>query len=303
MGRRVSIRRAVARDAGGGVTSSDVVGDLLALDGERARVQTRAGVVEVELADVQLARVAPPSTADELALEAVAAAGWLPEQTGAVGGWLLRATGGFTQRGNSVLPLRSPGLPLDEALAAARAWYAERGLPLMLHVPTEARRLLDAELGERGWPIVDEAQVLAARLDALTARPADVGVDIGAEPDEQWLARYRDGAALSPAARALLMRHDRVGFAAVRQADGSVVAIGRGVVDDGWLGVSAVEVDPAQRRAGLAGAVMAALWQWGAARGAVRSYLQVRPTNDAALALYTGLGYWHHHDYRYRREP
>ena len=303
MGRRVSIRRTVGRDAAGRVTASDVVGDLLALAAGRARVQTRAGVVEVELADIQLARVVPPSTADELALEAVAAAGWLPAQTGAVGGWLLRASGGFTHRGNSVLPLRSPGLPLDDALAAAHAWYAERGLPVQLHVPTEARRLLDAELGERGWPIVDEAQVLVARLDAVTPLPAGVPAQISGEPDEQWLARYRDGAALSPAARALLMRHDRVGFAAVREPDGSVVAIGRGVVDEGWLGVSAVEVDPAHRRTGLAGAVMAALWQWGAARGAVRSYLQVRPDNQAAQALYARLGYWHHHDYRYRREP
>ena len=311
MGRRVSIRRAVGRDADGRALASDVVGDLVALDPARAVVQTRAGRVEVELVDVRLARVAPPSTADELALEAVAAAGWLPEQTGAVGGWLLRASGGFSLRGNSVLPLRSPGRPLDDALAEARAWYAERGLPLQLHVPTEARRLLDAELGERGWPIVDEAQVLVARLDAVgqhragfpAKTAAEVHAAVSAQPDEQWLARYREGSALSPAARALLTRHDRVGFAAVREPDGSVVAIGRGVVDEGWLGIAAVEVDPAQRRSGLAVAVMAALWRWGAERGAVRSYLQVRPDNEAALALYTGLGYWHHHDYRYRREP
>ena len=315
MGRRVSIRRRVGRDAGGRAVASDVVGDLLVLDSGRAVVQTRAGLVEIALDDVQLARIAPPSTADELALEAIAAAGWLPEQTGAVGGWVLRASGGFSLRGNSVLPLRSPGRPLADALALAHDWYAERGLPLQLHVPTEARRLLDAELGERGWPIVDEVQVLVARLDGVGPHPAgfpanqdseidtEVRAEVSAQPDEQWLARYRDGSALSPAARALLTRHERVGFAAVREPDGAVVAIGRGVVDEGWLGVAAVEVDPAQRRSGLASAVMAALWRWGAARGAVRSYLQVHPDNHAALALYARLGYWHHHDYRYRREP
>ena len=36
------------------------------------------------------------------------------------------------------------------------------------------------------------------------------------------------------------------------------------------------------------------------AHGATRSYLQVETTNDAAIGLYVGLGYWHHHVYRYR---
>jgi hypothetical protein len=37
--------------------------------------------------------------------------------------------------------------------------------------------------------------------------------------------------------------------------------------------------------------------------GASRSYLQVETPNDAAIRLYAGLGYWHHHMYRYRLEP
>jgi GNAT superfamily N-acetyltransferase len=286
----------------GGTRYSDVVGDLLALTDETALVETRRGPVEVAVADVAIARVAPPSTADELALEAVAAAGWQPAETGRVGGWLLRASGGFTARGNSVLPLRAPGMPLDEALDAAGAWYAERGLPLMLQVPTEARRLLDAELGGRGWPARGAAHVLAARLDALHVATADTRVELAAAPDEAWLGRYRGGAATDPTARALLVRHEHVTFAAVR--DGAdVVAIGRGALDQGWLGVAAVEVAPDRRRQGLAGAIMAALCAWGREQGAVRSYLQVETDNSPALALYERLGYWLHHTYQYRVSP
>jgi GNAT superfamily N-acetyltransferase len=290
-------------DAGtGGTRYSDVVGDLLALTDETALLDTRHGPVEVAVAGVAIARLAPPSTADELSLQAVAAAGWQPAETGQVGGWLLRASDGFSARGNSVLPLRPPGMPLDQALAAAGAWYAERALPLMLQLPTEARRLLDAELGERGWPVRAPAHVLAARLDALHTGGAGARVDLSATPDEAWLGRYRDGTATRPAARALLLRHERVTFATVR--DGAeVVAIGRGVVDQGWLGVAAVEVDPARRRQGLAGSIMAALWAWGREQGAVRSYLQVETDNDPALALYERLGYWLHHSYHYRVQP
>ncbi len=100
----------------------------------------------------------------------------------------------------------------------------------------------------------------------------------------------------------MLTRHDRAGFASVT-LDGEIAAIGRGVIDDEWLGVSAVEVAPDLRRRGLATAVMQALWRWGAAAGAQRCYVQVSSDNTAAVALYERLGYWRHHDYRYRQDP
>jgi ribosomal protein S18 acetylase RimI-like enzyme len=303
-GRRVSVRRVVGRRPDDRELYGDVVGDLVHLDAEVAIIDTRAGLVEVPVSTVAIARVAPPSTADELALEAVAAAGWQAAETAQLGGWVLRATGGFTGRANSVLPLRAPGLALDDALQQASAWYRERGLPLKLLVPTEARRLLDAGLAERGWPADYDVHVMAGRLDALGAgvSRADAEVTIAAAPDDQWFSRYRDGAGASPVARALLTRHDTVGFASVR-GDNDVVAIGRATIDDGWLGVTAVEVDPATRRSGLATTIMNALWQWGRDRGADRSYLQVSADNAAAVGLYEKLGYWVHHDYRYRTEP
>ena len=82
-----------------------------------------------------------------------------------------------------------------------------------------------------------------------------------------------------------------------------VLAIGRGVVDDGWLGLTAVEVAPEHRRRGLARAVMAAVHGWGAEHGATHAYLQVSADNAAAVALYDRVGYWVHHDYRYRSDP
>ncbi|MGI8762244.1 MAG: GNAT family N-acetyltransferase [Jatrophihabitantaceae bacterium] len=304
VGRRVSVRRELGHGANGRALFGDVVGDLLAVQDEHARIQTRHATVDVALADVAIARLVPPSTADELALEAVAAAGWRAEQTGALGGWLLRAADGCTARANSVLPLHAPGLPLDEALRAARSWYAERGLPLRLQVPCEARRLLDAELAERGWAASPDVHVLTARLDTLPepATSAAAHVGLAPEPDDAWLAHYRNGAGLAPAARRLLTRHDRVVFASLVQ-DGGTAAIGRGVLDDGWLGVSAVAVDPSSRRHGLARAIMAALHAWGAAHAATRAYLQVSADNPPALALYEGLGYLPHHDYRYRLDP
>jgi ribosomal protein S18 acetylase RimI-like enzyme len=303
IGRRIVIRYAVDRDVSGRLRFADTVGDLVALSDETATVEAKAGRRDVLVAHIAVAKLVEPAAAEILALEAITARGWRARDTAETHGWLLRADEGFTHRANSALPLRPPTGSLDETLEAARSWYAARDLPLRIQLPLHARRLLDAELADRGWPATSDTYVLAARLDALQSRPAPgVDVEIAKVPDDAWVARFRDGA-MPPSARGLLTRHDRVGFAEIRH-DGATVAIGRGAVDDGWLGVTGVEVDPAGRRQGLATAIMHALWRWAVdEHGATRSYLQVSADNDAALALYEGLGYWHHHAYRYRSEP
>ena len=82
------------------------------------------------------------------------------------------------------------------------------------------------------------------------------------------------------------------------------VAVGRGaitVAPDGtvWLGISAVHVADAHRRAGHGRAVCEALQAWGVRRGAHRVYVQVLDDNTAAIALYASLGYGLHHHLRY----
>ncbi len=70
----------------------------------------------------------------------------------------------------------------------------------------------------------------------------------------------------------------------------------------GW-GCSGIEVDPAHRRQGLALAVIGALLEWGAERGAGTAYLQVTSDNGPALALYARIGFVTHHAYRYLAPP
>jgi N-acetylglutamate synthase len=244
-------------------------------------------------------------------LEEVAADGWRGTDEEPLGGWRLRAAGGFTGRANSALAVGDPGLPLHAAAAAVHHWYAARGLPTMISVSYPCGRpedtTLDRFLAGHGWTVrPGAATVLTAPATTIAGSTplGQVRVDIDAEPDGAWLARYhyRGQPDLPPAARQVLRSAPWQAFGSVR-VDGVTLAIGRVAVSRGWGGLTAIEVDPAHRRRGLARALTAALATQAAARGARHLYLQVEDGNAAARALYHRLGFADHHGYHYRVAP
>ncbi len=150
---------------------------------------------------------------------------------------------------------------------------------------------------------------MTAAPRAVSGQTADaaaaVRIDLNAEPDEPWLARYRyRGRPLPPIARQLLLSAPWQRFASAREA-GRTIAIGRVAVAAGWAGLTAVEVDPAHRRRGLGRAITSALTAAAVQHGAEGLYLQVEDDNAAARALYRQAGFADHHGYHYRvaRQP
>jgi GNAT superfamily N-acetyltransferase len=306
VGARVVLRRrAGVRD--GRVLYSDVLGTLVdAAAGVLSVRRDDGSTVTVAAEDVHRLRAVPPGSAEILGLEAVAARGWPAPDTARLGGWLLRAGGGWTRRANSTLLLGDPGMPVADALDRVRSWYADRGLPAVLAVPLPAQAPADHTAARLGWTVDVETEVLTAPVPAGAgdpggADPGDPGVLLSGTLTPQWESVYR-ARTVPPVGRRILEGPDTVVFASI-VADGTTVAIGRGVVVEGWLGVAAVEVLPGYRRRGLAGRITAGLLGWGAARGARRCYLQVESVNTAARALYARLGFTPHHRYRNRVAP
>ncbi len=236
-------------------------------------------------------------------LERLAARGWRGSEEEPLGGWLLRAGGGFTGRANTALVTGDPGRPLPEAVGAVAAWYRARGLRPGAALPGVQARRADAAFAGAGWTRDEDVLVLTAPL--VAGPEPGVPVELSPVPDDGWVAAYRYRGRVPPAtARAVLTSGGRVTFAAVRPGPGEPpVAVARGVVTDDWLGVSAVTVAEDHRRRGLATAVMGALTRWGAGQGAGWVYLQVSASNAPARALYRRTGYVEHHRYHYRWAP
>ncbi|WP_432491970.1 GNAT family N-acetyltransferase [Kineococcus auxinigenes] len=304
-------------------SASDALGELVAADGEALVVATRRGEVRVRRGDVLAGKAVPPPPrrrgapheavgTDEL--EAVAAEHWRPDERVDLGGWRLRAAGGFTGRANSALAVGSPGVPLGEAVAAVEDFYDRRGLVPRVAVPHAAQvgpgePALARELAGRGWAVDTPTLVMTAALAALPAAagvplPAGCSVATAPEPDAAWLGRYhhRGTTAVPPAGRRVLLSADAQVFVRVLDGGGTV-AVARGSASPGWVGLAAVEVAPSHRRRGLARRLLAEVADWGRARGAVSAFLQVAQANTGARALYGAAGFSVHHAYHYRVRP
>ena len=237
-------------------------------------------------------------------LERLAARTWRGLEEERYGNWVLRAGGGFTGRANSVLVVGEPPDPLPAAVDAVTGWYADRGLQPRAQVPTPGSDAADAAFDAAGWERSEDNLVLVASLTDW-AEPR-VSVDLAPAPDDAWLTGYRyRGTPLPPIARRILVGATDPVFASVRRspAPAPLAAVARGVVVDGWLCVTAVTVDDAHRREGLATAVMAALGAWARERGGHSCVLQVASSNGGGLALYDRLGFTEHHRYHYRLGP
>ncbi|MET9697911.1 GNAT family N-acetyltransferase [Streptomyces sp. NPDC006529] len=307
VGKRVSVRR-VESASGRSVTFTDTLGVLTSwTDGVLLITQKNGKSVRIAESSLVAGKVVPPAPArrrgPSATFEELARAGaraWQPLESEALGGWTLRAAAGFTRRANSALPLGDPGMPVEEALARVKAWYAERGLPAYVQAATGAlgtQELLCAELERLGWTREVSAEVRTASLAPLGDLDADVrAVELSRTCDEEWLGRYGRTGALAPVARQVLSAGPSVWFA---QVPGR--AIGRCVVDGRWASFAAVEVDPAHRREGLATAVMTALARRALDEGASAAWLQVESENPGALALYDRLGFAAHHAYHHFR--
>ncbi|WP_238173372.1 GNAT family N-acetyltransferase [Kribbella speibonae] len=296
IGHRVVVRHRIP----GGLT--DVIGLLQSWTPALVIVRHADGSVhEIPSSDVTAAKTIPemplrPVDVDQLFL--TTALGRPAGETAYVGHWLLRASSGWTGRGNSLLPAGDPGMPVPDALHQASTFYRERHLPPQALVRVGSPE--DQEIRACGWvdarPNQSDVLVMHTTLDHVNALP-EYDVQLDEAPDDAWYAAAFQGPVPEVAPKVLEGAPKAV-FASVTLG-GVVAAVGRGSMTGHWLGVDAIRVADDYRRQGLGTAIVQGLARWAGPHGGRRTYLEVLVENTAAMATYTRLGYREAYRYRY----
>ncbi len=313
VGHRVVVRRIV------GVTQertlyTDALGELVDLTETDLTLATDKGTLRVPLREVHRAKRVPPArrppAADVVALELAANEAWPAPVQARLGSWILRAADNWTGRANSALAVGDPDRTLEEAVDAVIEWYSAHGQQPLINAPMPLAAPVNAALDERGWtarPLtLVQTAPLTALLGAAPARGDLPPVDLADAPNDDWFAMVAEHKGTLPAtAVRILTGVPEVVFAQVRDADGELLAVGRGAVTgpERWLGVSLLQTAPHARRRGLGRQVLHGLAQWAVQRGSSRAYLQVEERNTAAVTLYGRAGFATHHTYLTREAP
>ncbi len=319
VGRRVVVRRVLRGRTGpsGGPAMTDLLGVMETWDPPVTTVRSEDGTLtEIVLADIVSGKPVPPRPSPRMRVSAEQAcllsnASWPAVHTERLGDWLLRASGGFSARANSVMAVGDPGVPFDEAVARAAGFYAAHGLPAWAQVVVGSATA--ARFEDAGWPTarpgeadsefqlapVAQASRAVRRLLPASAPPTSLGTTL----TSAWLANDARALAHPDDAAAVLGGPDQVAFVTVPGPGQDVVAKGRVACDGDWAGITDVWVSPDHRRQGLGLVVLDAMLEWSAERGATTAYLQTRGDNAPALALYERLGFRTHHTYRYLAAP
>ena len=287
VGQRVVVRRLVRGETGptGGPALTDVLGTCLAWGDGGCVVAVEGGArLTIALSDIVSGKPVPARPSPRLRVAPAVAqrralALWPDLRTEPLGDWLLRhSPTSRARRANSVLAMGPAAVeaPLERVVG----WYADRtgrAVAAVLPGSAEERAFREAGWGAESGEGDTLFQVAGVAQVARSLRGLAPGADRAGEPE--------------------LDERDRLVMVRIGDRASGVAAYA-----DDWVGFRGIRVDPGHRRQGLGLAVMAALVEWGAERGATTAYLQVLADNTPALALYDRIGFATHHAYRYLAE-
>lgn len=301
LGKRVTIR---LHEPGGGFR--DVVGIL---ESETTVRKRDGSLIHFPPEKIAIWReiIAPPEKAGHGAplslrireIELAASATWPAAEQIHIGDWLLRATGKFTMRANSVLPLGeppygNPGKPLQEAIAEVVAFYQERQLTPLFHIPLPTYAELDEVLAQQGWLEKVSVLVMVADVKPPLLLNETKGIwEVTSTPTREWLSLQNDRGVED------IMKRAPAIYIGLR-IDGDLVAVGRGANYEKWTTLTRLFVHEDFRGRGLGRELMKRILGEVHLQGSTKALLQVSADNVVAIKLYESMGFSEHHRYLYR---
>jgi GNAT superfamily N-acetyltransferase len=229
---------------------------------------------------------------------------WPALQQVLLDGWVLRFSGGYTKRANSVTPLYPASLQVDPKIAYCEASYAEKGLPPIFRLtPFASPENLDHVLEERGYLRFDPTFVLGLDLSEWDS-PVTTSISIQTSTLDGWMETY---AMLSDSPQEKNQKHQRIleripgqTLFATLSDEERIVACGLGVLDGGYFGLFDLFTAPEKRRLGFGTQLVNGMLRWALRGGASYAYLQVMEVNHPARSLYAWFGFQELYAYWYR---
>lgn len=242
----------------------------------------------------------------ERELEEAVVEAWPAAERLELDGWLLRASGGPTHRGNSVATLAAgSALDLRTRIETVEAWYHERRRPPMLQVgPCAAPEGLDAALAARGYREEGSAIMATAPAQLVAAASlSELHTSLERAPSSAWLSIAAGSSRFAASQEVffgfLARLEGRCRFVTAH-VGGAPAATCLCITSAARLGVYAMFALPAFRRRGAARATLHAAAECALSEGQSELYLLVEGENLAARALYAQCGFRDVYRYHYR---
>lgn len=231
-------------------------------------------------------------------IELAASRTWPAKEEIQLGDWILRASGKFTKRANSVLAIGSPGSDIDMAIKEVIEFYTSRNLPPIFHIALPTYFELGNHLRNQGWISDISVNVMVADIvdviglwDSKGAESEYVRELVDA-PGEEWISLQNDQGVLE------IMNRFPARYGSLRLT-GVLVAVGRASNFGKWTVLTRLFVHPDYRGRGIGREFITFILQDALQLGATKVALQVDGKNVGAIALYEKMGFRLHHTYEY----
>jgi len=231
-------------------------------------------------------------------------------------GWYLGFSEGYTKRANSILAGARGTVLLETKIAECEKLYKEKGLPVIFKVSDYSVEGLIPELEKQGYKaeapsdvmMIDaDSPVLQGKLESVI-ESEDIGVITTSKPDDTWLKcyfefeGYTSDTTIKIATKQFEIVDKNENLTAVYcriQNHGENVAVASIVIEDGYMFLLNVVVNPVCRGKGFGKILVKEILETACMYGAEKLCLQVVADNTVAVNLYKSFGFEYLYSYWY----
>ncbi len=253
-------------------------------------------------------------------------------------GWLLRFANGVTKRSNSVSLLYPSAIDPEKKITFCEKTYKARAITPCFKITSIADPTdIDQKLEKRGYYIHSRISFQTRELtftngtrrlemnsnydfhqvksgfgkfrhsefiSSQTILPDGMSVTIDAVVNPRWMDDFLRMNGFDPARKETYIKIMALTLTpkclvSVMKGD-RIVGVGLGVLEDAFIGLFDIVIDPEFRNRGLGQLIVEIILHWGKNKGAKTGYLQVLSNNIPAIHLYRKTGFSEIYQYHYR---